>query len=327
MSTASLQSLGYLPVATGALCPVSVLNCDLYIQRPGCPYAELYCGKTCPLDEEHINQLRQDGVDHLYIRLEDADAYRDYLCQHVLHAATVPQPLRLKALREVTRVAFEDALLANDCAKTVEVAKSFGQDLTGMLADQTPAFDELFKTLEHDFYTFTHVCNVSTYCTIIAIRMSACDSAELPDLAAGALLHDIGKRHIPAQILNKTGKLTDEEWELIREHPGSGFRELAARGDLSWGQLMMVYQHHERLDGSGYPAGVLGDEIHPWARICAVADVFDAMSCRRPYRKALPIVEVCDYLTKHPGLRFDAEVVDCWISHVRNNLYEPSNAS
>jgi HD-GYP domain-containing protein (c-di-GMP phosphodiesterase class II) len=75
---------------------------------------------------------------------------------------------------------------------------------------------------------------------------------------------------------------------------------------------MMVYQHHERLDGSGYPAGLTGDEIHPWARICAVADVFDAMTCQRSYRRAIALSEVYSHLLQFAGKRFDAEVVECW---------------
>jgi HD-GYP domain-containing protein (c-di-GMP phosphodiesterase class II) len=71
------------------------------------------------------------------------------------------------------------------------------------------------------------------------------------------------------------------------------------------------------LDGSGYPTGIRGDEIHPWARICAVVDVFDAMTCNRPYRKAIPLDEVCDYLRKQAGVGFDAEVVRCWLDQVR----------
>jgi HD-GYP domain-containing protein (c-di-GMP phosphodiesterase class II) len=142
----------------------------------------------------------------------------------------------------------------------------------------------------------------------------------LAELAAGALLHDIGKRHIPPHVLNKPGKLSDDEWELVREHPTSGFRELVARDDLTWPQLMMVYQHHERLDGSGYPAGIHGDEMHPWARYCAVVDVFDALTCQRPYRRAVPVPEVCDYLTKHAGVWFDAEAVACWVAHIRSGI-------
>jgi HD-GYP domain-containing protein (c-di-GMP phosphodiesterase class II) len=83
---------------------------------------------------------------------------------------------------------------------------------------------------------------------------------------------------------------------------------------------MMVYQHHERLDGSGYPAGITTDDIHPWAKICAVADVFDALTCQRPYRRPMPVKDVCLYLTKHAGTWFDRDIVTCWIDHVRAAL-------
>jgi HD-GYP domain-containing protein (c-di-GMP phosphodiesterase class II) len=119
--------------------------------------------------------------------------------------------------------------------------------------------------------------------------------------------------------LNKNGKPTDEEWRLIKRHPTAGFEELCFRDDLSWAQLMIVYQHHERLDGKGYPVGILGDEMHPWARICAVADVFDALTCERPYRKPLSVRDACQYLSDHAGTSFDQEMVRCWVTYTTHN--------
>jgi HD-GYP domain-containing protein (c-di-GMP phosphodiesterase class II) len=202
----------------------------------------------------------------------------------------------------------------------VAAAEQFGQHLTGILAERSLQFSELYSTLAHDYYTFTHVCNVSVYCTMIGQLLGMSDLEELAALASAALLHDIGKRHIPAHILNKRGKPTDAEWDLIRQHPTTGFRELAARGDLQWSQLMVVYQHHERLDGRGYPCGLTADEIDPWAKICAVADVFDALTCQRPYRPPVPVAEVCDHLESFAGQRFDPQVVAAWCSHVRNRV-------
>lgn len=97
----------------------------------------------------------------------------------------------------------------------------------------------------------------------------------------------------------------------MRQHPVTGYKELASRGDLSKGQLMMCYQHHERLDGSGYPDGITGDKMHPWGKICAVADVFDALSSRRPYRGAVPLATVISYLRRFAKVQFDAEAVHC----------------
>jgi HD-GYP domain-containing protein (c-di-GMP phosphodiesterase class II) len=317
MATVSIIDRGYMPVATASLCPAAVLECDLYIQRPGCPYAELFREGAYPMTAVDIQRLRDDGVDHLYIRAEAAEAYREYLCEHVLHDASVPTAVRMDALREVTRVAFQGALVSNDCDAMVSVAGEFGGDLASLASEREVAFGELYKTLKHDYYTFTHMCNVAVYCTMLAGQLGRFQQSALAEIAAGALLHDIGKRQIPPHILNKPAKLTDEEWELVREHPGSGFRELATRPDVTWDQLMMVYQHHERLDGSGYPAGIMNDEIHFWAKICAVADVFDALTCQRPYRRAMPVRDVCEYLSKYAGTWFDAELVHCWVAHIQ----------
>ena len=314
MPVASLQRLGYLPVSTATLAAATEIDFNLYNQFPGRDFAELYKERNYPLTIADLERLSASGVDHLYIRWEEKESFRDYLHEHFLSDACVPLPARLRALREATRVAFEDALRHSRCDRMVAVAGGFGHDLAAMLAEQTPAFHELFKTLDHDYYTFTHACNVSTYCAVIAVRLGNCDSVELAQLAAGGILHDIGKRHVPVHILNKCDRLTEQEWELVRQHPVTGYDELASRGDLTDGQLMMVLQHHERLDGSGYPDRARDNKIHPWAKICAVADVFDAMTCRRPYRDAVPLPKVVAYFQRLAGIQFAADVVNCWTS-------------
>jgi HD-GYP domain-containing protein (c-di-GMP phosphodiesterase class II) len=316
MSISSPESLGYLPVATATLCPATVMGCELFIQRPNSQFVELYKSAEYPLERGDVEKLRSTGVDHLFVRLESANAYRDYLCQHVLKDASLPAGARVMALREVTRVVFDQALARGKSGELVHAAAEFGRGLAEMMCEKSLLFRELFRIVEHDFYTFTHVCNVSTYSVLLAQAMGENDPVRLAELAAAGLLHDIGKRHIPVPILNKTSRLTPTEWDLIIRHPTDGYLELS-RDKLTWPQLMVVYQHHERLDGSGYPTGIRGDEIHPWARICAVVDVFDAMSCCRPYRKAIALDEVCDYLQKQSGSGFDAEVVRCWMELIR----------
>jgi HD-GYP domain-containing protein (c-di-GMP phosphodiesterase class II) len=294
------------------------LEFDLYLQRPGHSVAELYRGTTYPLEDKDIAQLRREGVDRLYIKSDSAEAYRQYLCSLLGNSEASPTA-RINALRNLTRVAFQDALASSDHGQLVAVATDFGSEVANVFMEHVIPFPDLWRTLEHDFYTFTHVCNVGVYSTLMARKLGLGDSGELAQIAAGALLHDIGKRHIPANVLNKDGKLTEAEWELVRGHPVSGFRELMTRPELSWAQLMMVYQHHEKMDGSGYPAGVMAEEIHPWARICCVVDVFDALTCQRPYRKAVPKLEVCDHLEKHAGTWFDAELVREWTHQLRSS--------
>jgi HD-GYP domain-containing protein (c-di-GMP phosphodiesterase class II) len=312
------QTEGLLPIATATICRNTILDFDLFIRRPGRATAELYRSATYPIDARDIEKLRRDGVERLYIACEKAEAYRQYLFAQVLNDPAAAPTSRLEAVREATRAAFDEALVASDHNALVAAATYFGDHVARVVASDAIPFHDLFSTLQHDYYTFTHVVNVSVYCLLIAGQAGISNQVELAQIAGGALLHDIGKRHIPACILNKSGRPTDYEWELIREHPVSGFKELAERSDVSWGQLMMVYQHHEKLDGAGYPAGVCGDEIHLWARICAVADVFDALTCRRPYRKALPKADACEHLSRHSGQWFDEGIAARWVQHVRN---------
>jgi HD-GYP domain-containing protein (c-di-GMP phosphodiesterase class II) len=319
MANASLQSQGYLPVATATLFPATEISCDLFVQRSG-HEVQLYRNHSYPLAADDLERLQRSGIDHLYIRTCDAELYRQYLCQQVLHQTTLPTEVRVTALREVTRVAFQDALEANDPNRAVHMASDLGRELAHLIADQAVAMQEMFQILEHDYYTFTHVCNVSTYCVMLARDLGYSGTGELAQVATGALLHDIGKRHVPFAVLNKPAKPTADEWVIIRRHPTDGYHELCQRPDLIWGQLMMVYQHHERLDGSGYPTGAIGADIHPWAKVCAVVDVFDALTCSRPYRKPVPVLEVCDYLEKHAGTWFDREAVQCWSRQARSIL-------
>ena len=217
MGTASLHRGGYVPVSTASLCPAAVLDCDLYLQRPGAPCAELYRASSYPLEATDLDRLRAEGVDQLYIRPEASEAYRHYLCNHVLQDKKVPLAARVQALREVTRVAFDGALAANDFQQMISVAAPFGGNLAAMLAERQMPYRELLATLEHDYGTFTHVCNVSVYCTTLAIQLGVCpDAVTLGELATGALLHDVGKRHISTLVIKKVGQLTDYVCVLIR---------------------------------------------------------------------------------------------------------------
>lgn len=195
----------------------------------------------------------------------------------------------------------------------VENAVQLGEQIVDTIVDDDLLLSDLFRVMQHDYCTFTHVSNVCAYCLALATALGITARASLTAIAAGALLHDIGKRKTPAAILNKPGKLTSSEREIVERHPRDGFEELRGRSDLQWGQLMMTYQHHERPDGRGYPVGVEQDELHPWAQICSVADVFEALTGERPYRTPMPLDQALGFLQQRSGTQFNAEFVQCWV--------------
>ena len=158
-----------------------------------------------------------------------------------------------------------------------------------------------------DPYTAGHERRVSELATAIAREMGMAGEA-LDALRLGGLIHDIGKIAVPAEILSKPGVLSEVEFNLIKQHPQAGFEILAAI-DFGLPVAEMVLQHHERLDGSGYPRGLAGADLLPEARILAVADVVEAMSSHRPYRAALGMEAALAEVRAHAGVKYDAAVV------------------
>lgn len=152
-----------------------------------------------------------------------------------------------------------------------------------------------------------HQLRVAEWAVNIA-RTLRLNASRLEILHLAAMVHDVGKLALPAEILNKPGALTDAEYALIKGHCLTGFRVLERLG-TAWPIAEIAYQHHERMDGSGYPRGLSGADILPEARILAVADVYDAMTSNRSYRGGLPRDFVLGELQKMAGRLLDADAV------------------
>ena len=180
------------------------------------------------------------------------------------------------------------------------------EELTSSFVGSTQAISELLES--RDPYTAGHARGVTELAVRIGERMGMSEE-EIEGLKVCAILHDLGKVVISSGILNKPGKLSDNEFGIIRQHPDTAYQALH-RIPFPWPVAEVVRQHHERLDGKGYPQGLKDGEIHPWARILAVADVVDAMITHRPYRPALPKKLVIEELNRGCGTIYDARVVE-----------------
>jgi ribonuclease P protein subunit RPR2 len=159
-----------------------------------------------------------------------------------------------------------------------------------------------------DHTTGGHIERVRRLGLLLAAEMAPRDARD-PQMAYGFLLHDIGKLAVPDAILRAPGRLSDEQWALIRRHPEEGVRMLAAVPFLDRA-LDVVLHHHERWDGGGYPGGLRGEAIPLWARIFAVVDALDAMTAERPYRPRRPYEVALAEIRLHAGTQFDPAVVD-----------------
>jgi len=172
-----------------------------------------------------------------------------------------------------------------------------------------------------DDYTFEHSVSVCIFSLIIGISLEYSDT-DLFELGVGALLHDIGKLKIPDSILKKPSNLTPEEFSFIKMHSYFGYEILSKSSNISKKSAEVALYHHERIDGSGYPNKLSSLDIPEFARITAVADVFDALTSDRVYRNKLGINEVVEYMTSSNMNLFDQKMLKCFMKFIRVNHQE-----
>ncbi len=202
------------------------------------------------------------------------------------------------------------------------------------IASQDVAFYALAKLAEaRDSDTGQHIDRIRAYCHILALELrndpcfaQVIDARFLADLYRCSPLHDIGKVAVPDALLLKPGRLTPEEYEVVKRHTviGSGILEDAINrsqgGDLLQMGAVIAKCHHERFDGRGYPAGLSGKAIPLAARIVALADVFDALTSERPYKEAFPPEKACTMIVEQAGRHFDPRVVEAFLKRYEDLL-------
>ena len=187
------------------------------------------------------------------------------------------------------------------------------------------AYMESIETLRYtveakDPYTKGHSDRVAQYSLLIGKKMGLPEE-EQNKLLIGGLFHDIGKIGVPDTILRKAEKLTDEEYSEIKNHPSIGAHILAP-ATIFQDVIPIVKHHHEKYDGRGYPSQLKGEDIPLYARIAAVADTFDAMTSKRPYRDALPVETVIAEVERCKGTQFDPQIADIFLDLLKNNYDE-----
>jgi HD-GYP domain-containing protein (c-di-GMP phosphodiesterase class II) len=183
--------------------------------------------------------------------------------------------------------------------------------IVDMILSEKETANFLLRITSHDFNTYTHSVNVGFYSVCLAKNLFYSNNVHnMHELGAAFFLHDLGKVGTPLGIISKPGPLTDPEMDSIRQHPIRGFNILQEARQVTEECKTVVLQHHERYDGTGYPEGLCGEAIHIYARICSIADVYDALTSDRPYR---------DKMQTFQALRL---MKDEMINHFQKELFE-----
>jgi HD-GYP domain-containing protein (c-di-GMP phosphodiesterase class II) len=217
---------------------------------------------------------------------------------------------KAKAVYDHSKTMIE-RLLETPTAENIVTSKKVIASITDLVLTDDQTANNMLRITSHDFYTYTHSVNVG----ITSIMLSKAlfknsDAHNLHEMGAGFFLHDLGKVMVDAEVINKPGKLTDAEMAHMRIHPFQGFKMLKQANALSDECRCIVMQHHEYDDGTGYPKHLKKKEIHRYAKICCIADVFDALTSERSYKKAMKPFDALKLMQQQMSAHFDKQLFD-----------------
>ena len=293
--------------------------------------------RNVELTERYIRRLKDLGFQSVYIADPDlVDVFVDTMISESTRGAAVKHLSEsYKKIEKIIRD-FKDASVEKiiECLRSKTIKRAF--ESSGIYASTVRVIENILEDViscaalnglnslkTHNNYTYNHSIDVAVISIMIGKKLQL-NVRQLEEVAVGCLLHDIGKVFIPNEILNKSGKLSTKEFELVKEHPSLGYELL--RESIPIMPTHIVFQHHERQDGSGYPRGLMGhntikrgagtNRIVLYGEITALADVYDALCSDRTYRRAQLHDTVLDYIKDSAYSHFNAEIVNHFLSIV-----------
>ncbi len=208
-----------------------------------------------------------------------------------------------------------ERLLEAPTVENVRAGKEAIRAVSELVLSDDDTANAMLQITSHDFYTYTHSVNVGITSLLLAKAMFGnSDGHDMHELGAGFFLHDLGKVKIDPEIINKPARLTETEMRRMRIHPYQGYKILKEAQVMSEESRIIVMEHHEQFNGSGYPKRICGDEIHIYGRICCIADVFDALTAERSYKKAMTPFDALTLMRDKMQNHFDKKLFTQFVS-------------
>lgn len=270
--------------------PDTLVGCNLYLRQGNDGHNVLYKRKGVRVMYQDIERLMSNNVRSLYVDAEDEHIIRNYLEDNLSHYLETPdKPVDKKShlLYECATHRVKEVLENPKSSENVRRSKVIVENMVNYVFSETKALHSLMKIMSYDYYTYTHSVNVCTFCVALARFSGEKNRSVLREIGLGALVHDVGKVRIPEEITTKREPLSEEEMGLMKKHPLFGLEIVRESMSLSRNIEAIITQHHEKCNGTGYPFGKMESEIHRYAKLTCIADIFDALTTRRPYRRAL----------------------------------------
>jgi len=310
----------YIEIPTSALQIGNINGFDVYLKgRDG--YV-LFAGKSLPFEEKMLSKLESVYIKNVYINESDEIFYSEYLGKNLSKFAnndSLGRDEKSKLMYDSARSVMKGLFEKDDLPEAIADVKVAAEAIMDNVLTDEKAFLSLVKASSYDYYTYTHCINVAIYSIGIG-KFMGLPQDELKALASGAALHDVGKSQVDPEVLNKQGKLDDNEFKHIKQHASFGFDILKqTTGEVDNRVLSAVRHHHEKLDGSGYPDGIKGGDISTFAKIVAIADVFDALNTKRCYKDPMSTFETLTFMKNNMSEHLDVDILKSFIRCMSGN--------
>lgn len=310
MSVARKLPKGYRRLDSALVQDDTIIDFDLYIWPDGVRVPVLYRNKNLPFLAEHRERLDDSGASELLAREDESSAINRYVERHldrIVASPGIPTKTKARILYRSSLQLAKDILERPDTSDNLARSEDVVRSTIGYILKGKDAFQQLVSITSYDYYTYTHSVNVCAMGLALAEKVGLSSQAQLMEFGVGALFHDVGKTKISLAVLRRRGVLSDEEWVLMRKHPEVGLSLIDPEAPFTESSKAVIVQHHERMDGSGYPRGRKGDDIHPFAKVAGIVDVFDALTTRRSYKDAIGSYAALKLMKEGVGDHFDED--------------------
>ncbi len=302
--TESGQAQKYMKIRLHSLPPVQAIPFDLFVQIGGRRVHYLRAGDK--LKAEKIVNFEKKAPEAFYILSADRSRYQNFVRESLV-SDTLDTKQKALILRESTMVLVEELFERPDIEVALHDARQVVEDFVAFMESDASAMANLIGLSSHDFYTYNHSLDVSIYSLGLGQAVGF-RHADLKELGLGGLFHDIGKRHVPIEIICKNGALTDAEWLQMQKHPQFGLMILNEHNS-SENIKACAFEHHESFLGNGYPQKLSAQEIHAMARVVSVADTYDALTTKRSYNEPMMPLDAIALMSGKLAGRYDPEVL------------------
>lgn len=298
----------YFPIQLDSIRMDSLLDFELYLKVRN-QYV-LFRAAHLAFNERTRSELLSNKVHTLYLKREARRHYLRYVERHltsILREPTLTEERKAQLVYDTSTNLLQDVLEKPTSSENIKRATTVANNTVSFILRGRDSFRHLVAMTSYDYRTYTHSVNVCLYTVALAEAAGYRDQSDLNEIGVGALLHDIGKSKIDTTILNKRGPLTPQEYDVMKNHPIWGVELLRETSLIPEVAYEIVLHHHEKMDGSGYPDHLAAEDMHQYARLSVIADVFDALTTRRPYKEAIPSYQALEMMGKMGGV-FDVSL-------------------